>query len=110
MPKVFPAHGNTSTADSVKTRFAPNSPCEKQEPPDLGASGGAAPAGQQPLSSAKSMQQLQDAVANLDPTTKSQLQQLSALSAKQSPSDDDVKQITQLQEELTKAFQSGVGH
>lgn len=110
MPKVFPAHGNSSTADSVKPRFAPNSPCEKQEPPDLGAAGGAPPAGQQPLSSAKSMQQLQDAVANLDPTTKSQLQQVAGLSSKQNPSAADVKKLTQLQAELAKAFQSGGGN
>jgi hypothetical protein len=109
MPKVFPANGNTSTADSIKTPFAPNSPCERQEPPDLGAKGGDAPAGQQPLSSSTSMAQLRDAVANLDSSTKDGIRDLTALSAKQNPSAADLKQIAQLQEQLTKTLDLGGG-
>jgi hypothetical protein len=110
MPKVFPAHGNTSTADSVKPRFKPNSPCERQEPPNLGAAGGPAPSGQQPLPVPNSAQQLSSAVADLDPATKEQLQDFATLSNKANPSAADVEKLTQLQDELTKAFENGVGN
>jgi ABC-type transporter Mla subunit MlaD len=107
MPKVFPAHGNSSTADSIKTPFAPNSPCERQEPPDLGASGGAPPSGQQPLSSSQNMQQLRSAIANLDPATKSGIQEYSQLAAKKNPSPADLKRMTQLQGTLSQALGGG---
>jgi virulence factor Mce-like protein len=109
MPKVFPAHGNSSNADSVKPPFVPSSPCEKQEPPDLGALGGAPPAGQQPLSSPKSSQQLQDFADSLDQGTKAGIKEFSALRAKKNPSAADVKRITELQTQLSNALQSGGG-
>jgi hypothetical protein len=107
MPKVFPAHGNSGNADSVKPRFAPNSPCEKQEPPDLGALGGAPPAGGQPLPVPNSAARLQDFAASLDQTTKAGIKQFSALRAKKNPSAADVKRMTQLQKQLSNALSGG---
>jgi phospholipid/cholesterol/gamma-HCH transport system substrate-binding protein len=101
MPKVFPSSGNTSTADSVQPPLNPKAPCERQQPPDLGALGGPGPSGQQTMSTAVTQDQLRQALSKLDQSKLSdQAKQLNQLQAKKNPTAPELKAIGQLEKQI----------